>query len=195
MKLDEIFGKLRDWFKNKDSKKLKTDILVIGGLGIILMIGGSLLSSGRTEKKQTDGADRDARDIETSYETQMEDELIKILSKVKGIGNVDVMITLESQEEMVPAINTQESNQVTDEKDRDGGVRTTNQKDINNQIVTVQSNGSNEPVIVKKIYPKIRGVVVAAGGADDPQIRYVIAKTVEAALDVPLYKIEVLAHN
>lgn len=193
--MDDIFGKLRDWFNGKDSKKLKLDIIVIGGLGVILMIGGSLfVSADNTGKPQPDKTVQ-STETQSSYEVQIEDKLAKILSSVKGIGSVDVMVTLESQEEIVPAINTQESNQVTDEKDPTGGIRTTSQKDINSQIVTIQNGGNNEPVIVKRVYPKIRGVVIAADGADDPQIRYVITKTVEAALDVPLYKIEVLTHN
>ncbi len=201
--MDEILGKIRDWFKNKDTKKLKLDILVIGGLGIILMISGSFFTSGKT-KNQSDKVSvqnaetqtaRDVKESGSSYEDQLENKLIKILSGVKGIDNVDVMVTLESQEEIVPAINTQESNQVTDEKNPDGGTRTTDHKDITSEVVTAQSNGNNEPVIVKKIYPKIRGVVIAADGADDPQIKYVITKTVQAALDIPIYKIEVLTHN
>ncbi|MDI6602125.1 MAG: stage III sporulation protein AG [Thermoanaerobacteraceae bacterium] len=194
-KLEEMLKRIRDWFNNKDSKKLKLDLLVIGGLGVILMIGGSFFVSGGSNTSRPEEVVLNNDDTELSYERQLEDKLTKILSKVRGIGQVDVMVTLESQEEMVPAMNTQESNQVTDEKDPEGGIRTTSQTDVNSQIVTIQNGGNNQPVIVKKIYPKIRGVVVVADGAEDPQIRYVITRTVEAALDVPLYKIEVLSHN
>jgi stage III sporulation protein AG len=194
-RLDKVFGRMREWFNNKDSKKLKYDLMIICGLGVILMIGGSLFTSSSTETTNTKEVVKEVSDQGMSYEKQLEDKLTEILSKVDGIGRVEVMVTLESQEELVPAMNTQESNQTIDEKDSGGGIRTTNQKDINSQVVTIQSGGNNSPVIVKKIYPTIRGVVIVADGADDPQIRYVISRTVEAALNVPLYRIEVLSHN
>jgi stage III sporulation protein AG len=46
-----------------------------------------------------------------------------------------------------------------------------------------------EPMVVKEVYPKVKGVIVTAEGAGDISVRKAISEAVAAALDVPAHRI------
>ena len=56
-----------------------------------------------------------------AIEHPLEVRLKEILEKIVGVGTVDVLVTVDSTEEIDREGNTQESQQVTDENDPNGG--------------------------------------------------------------------------
>ena len=52
---------------------------------------------------------------------QLEEKLQEKLSSIKGAGKVEVMITYKSSKEIIPAVNTTESQTTTEEQDTSGG--------------------------------------------------------------------------
>jgi stage III sporulation protein AG len=46
-----------------------------------------------------------------------------------------------------------------------------------------------EPMVVKEVYPKVRGVIVTADGGGNSAVRSAVSEAVTASLDVPAHRI------
>lgn len=183
--LDKLTEKLKmQTDKNKSNKKsnIMTNIIIVVLFGVLIMLVGSsfkgmsdntksaISSNVKSETKQnvtTKNQDME-NDDETEYESNLQNDLKETLSKIDGVGKVSVMIYFEAGEEQVPAVNINDSTSNTQEKDNQGGVRKTTQKNNGSTVViTNEGDGVNKPLIVKKYKPKVTGVCVVAEGADN----------------------------
>lgn len=172
------------------SAKKKTQYLaVLLVVAIILAIYFSSLDTGGAKK--TDGEAAAGAPAETiSSDTEMEDRLKRVLSKVDGVGDVDVIINYESTAERVPAFS--EDRQVSKSDSQDTSSETTSEK---SDIATVQGNGASEALIVKENQPEVRGVIVVAQGAEDISVRMNLLNAVTTLLNVSADKVEILKMN
>lgn len=186
-------NKLKQKILKADNKTIQ-DLTVIFIIGLIILIGASIFLKPKPTNKDSDKQMVVKQVTNDDYASQLELELKNILSKIHGAGNVDVLVTLDSDEEVVAAMDTVQSETTTNEKDSNGGTRTTIQSETNNKIVTSQTtSGENQPMILKKVMPEIRGVVVVADGAKDPNVQYELMTSVETALGIPAYKVKVVS--
>ncbi|WP_426349436.1 stage III sporulation protein AG [Alloiococcus sp. CFN-8] len=127
----------------------------------------------------------------SSYEEQQKNELQSILSKMKGVGEVEVMIYFESGEEQIPATENNNSNTYTEETDNQGGKRTNNQSSDGTSVVMQNQGNGTSPFILKVNKPRITGVVVIAEGAEDTLIKYDIENAISRLYDLNLDKVYV----
>jgi stage III sporulation protein AG len=186
-------NKLKQKILKADNKTIQ-DLTVIFIIGLIILIGASIFLKPKPTNKDSDKQMVVKQVTNDDYASQLELELKNILSKIHGAGNVDVLVTLDSDEEVVAAMDTVQSETTTNEKDSNGGTRTTIQSETNNKIVTSQTtSGENQPMILKKVMPEIRGVVVVADGAKDSNVQYELMTSVETALGIPAYKVKVVS--
>jgi len=126
------------------------------------------------------------------YEEQVEASLREILQNVVGVSDVDVLVTIESTEELVVYRNVTENEQITDEQDRNGAKRHITQVTRSGDIELYEVSGGQEPIILKKIRPKVRGVIVVAGGAENLTVQKMIRDMVSRGLDVPVHRVAVV---
>lgn len=128
-----------------------------------------------------------------AQEKIMESRLENVLSKMAGVGKVQVRVTLAQGIQSDYAINTNTSNRQIEEKDKQGGVRQTTEQTNNGNLVLMKSTGTSreEPVVVREVKPIIGGILVVAEGAKDPKIKENINKAVSTLLDVPAHKVNV----
>lgn len=156
--------KIAIFFKNKNN------IIIV----IILIIGTLFMLFPGTEKKQTE------KTTVSEEELSYSEDLKKILSKIKGVGDVEVMITYSLTSEKRLAYETK-----SDKSDRgDSGYEESTDKQA------VMSGG--EPVILSKSYPKVKGVVVIAEGAESSKVKSDILEAVITAFDIPSHKVCIL---
>lgn len=101
-------------------------------------------------------------------------KLEKILSNVKGAGNVMVYISYE---------NTGVKNIAYDYKN------TENSNEVS--VKTMGKSSNEEPYVLSNTNPVIAGILVTATGADNDEMKALIKKYVKAATNVSLNKIEV----
>ncbi|MBU5443030.1 stage III sporulation protein AG [Paenibacillus sp. MSJ-34] len=127
-----------------------------------------------------------------TIEQALEANMKEILEKIVGVGTVDVMVTVDSTEEVIVQRNVKDSQQVTDESDPNGGKRHITQYTRDGQIVTYESSGDQTPIVTKKIKPKIRGVLIVAKGAENRTVKELIIDAVEKGMSVPAYRISVV---
>jgi stage III sporulation protein AG len=125
------------------------------------------------------------------YEKLYEQSLSSILRQVVGVGKVQVFVNVDSVDEVVIEKNRQDTQQVTNEKDRQGAVRQVTEMVRDGEVATV-GGGAQQPLIVKKVKPRIRGVLVVAEGVERQSLKKMVIEAVERTLDVPSHRISVL---
>ena len=142
---------------------------------VILIIGAAVMllspSIGKRPAKPTS-----AEKI-VSEEARLED----ILSKTEGVGEVSVMITYYASSEKALAYETK-----TNRRSDSSGIPDAESSDEK----AVMSDG--EPVILREIYPDVKGVVVIAEGAGDPAVKQAVCDAVSTSLGIAMHKICVL---
>ncbi|OPA81337.1 stage III sporulation protein AG [Paenibacillus selenitireducens] len=180
-------------------------LLILGLVGIGLLLFNAFthmnvkqvdtVNEGREPPiNQQDTAVTATHDSSSSFDTiesTMEASMKGILEKIVGVGEVDAVVTIESTEEVVVQREVKDNQQVTDESDPNGARRHVTQYSRDGQIVTYEVSGNQTPMIVKKIKPKIRGVVIVAKGAENRTVKSLIVDAIEKGFSVPSYKISV----
>lgn len=126
------------------------------------------------------------------YEQKIESRLKEILEKIVGVGNVDVMVTIESTEESVVYRDIHESEQVTDEKDVNGAQRHITSVTRDGKIALYTVSGSQKPIILKMIKPEVRGVLIVANGAENSVVKQMLSEAVQRGLNVAPSRISIL---
>ena len=153
--------------KFKNNKKIQyVVILVCLCLMLIILFSSTFLSK-----------EKDSQVISIDdYVNNLENRLVKTLSKVEGVGEVSVVITVESGMETVLA----------------------------NKIITTNSNGgvvveetpiivNGKTITVKEKYPKIVGVLIVAEGANNIAVMKRIQQATISLLDININQIEILS--
>ena len=127
------------------------------------------------------------------YTKQLEERLIKVLSQVEGIGEVDVMITLKSSKEQIALKDNPYTQESLNETDGEGGSRINSSSSREDSTVLVTTgDGDNIPYIVKEIEPSVEGVLVIAEGGSNAKIATDIIEAVGVLFDVPAHKVKVM---
>ena len=124
----------------------------------------------------------------SQYAQELEQKLSKLISKIDGVGDANVVVVLSSSSELIIAKKTTET--IEKETGSNGIITENNTKEESPIIIT--QNGANEPLILLEIMPKIAGIVVVAQGADDVGVKLNILKAVQALLNVPNANIEII---
>jgi stage III sporulation protein AG len=171
------------------------NLIIIGLIGVALILAGSFFfdNSDEEEPQLQESFSEISKDMD--YEKKIKLELEEILGAIEGVGKVDVMITIANESEAEIAYSTTESQNVTQEKDNQGGQRITDQKNLTETAVMVNENGGNTPFVTRENRPEIKGVMVVAQGAHNPDIKYRLDQAVQTALDLPSYKVVIYARK
>ncbi|MGF7048585.1 stage III sporulation protein AG [Paenibacillus sp. DS2015] len=180
-------------------------LIILGLVGVAIVLFSSFVNVKKIDNENT-GREPPTSDPaqETFQNTNMQtdsfgaieeafqNKIKVILENVVGVGTVDVLVTVDSTEEIVIQRNVKDSQQQTEENDANGGKRHTTQYTRDGEIVTYESAGSETPIITKKVQPKIRGVLIVAKGAENEVVRNLIVNAVEKGLNVAGYRISVV---
>lgn len=127
-----------------------------------------------------------------SIEKEFEARTKVMLEQIVGVGAVDVMVTVESTEEIIVQRNVKDTQELTEENDANGGKRHVTSYTRDGEIVTYESSGEKVPIITKRVKPQVRGVLVVAKGAENEVVQSLIIDAVQRGLNVPSYKISVV---
>lgn len=126
------------------------------------------------------------------YTRYLEERLTGLLTGMEGAGKVKVMITLQASEELVVEKDGNTTRSNTNEEDAQGGKRIVTELETQNTTVYDSNGGVSSPYVVKRILPKVEGVVVSAEGAGSGTINRSIVEVVQALFDVEAHKIKVV---
>lgn len=188
------------WMQSiKEKQKFLTTHIGVGRLFLLVLAGIFLVLASKTEgTKKT--VDKQPEIVETTdveeleeYIRKQENKLAQILSKVEGMGEVEVMITAKASKEKVTLKDVPYQRTETTEQDSGGGTR--QKTEISSEETSVMDkleDGQESPYVTKELQPEIEGVIVIASGAVNSQIVKEINEAVVALFDVPAHKIKVM---
>lgn len=194
--------------KKKEKKKLSIKeigperlvILLLTGIFLLVISFPNMFSQDKSSKEnQTDTSNKlQTENIpkEADYVSDLEERLIKILSKVEGIGKVEAMITLKGSKELVTLKDRPYTNESMNEVDGEGGSRESSSVEQEDSTVIInRQNGESMPYVIKEIEPEVSGVVVISEGGGDPLIKAEIMEAIQVLFNVPAHKIKVMKMN
>lgn len=181
-------------------------LIILGLLGAAIMLFNSFVNVKKLDSENTgreppvsessqatlQQAEMGTSNSFDSIEQAMEERTKEILEKIVGVGTVDIMVTVDSTEEIVVQRDVKDSQQQSEETDASGGTRQTTQYTRDGEIVTYSQSGDETPIITKRIKPQVRGVLVVAKGAENKVVRGLIEEAVAKGLNVPSYRISVV---
>jgi stage III sporulation protein AG len=130
-------------------------------------------------------------DIESQLETRLKD----LLETMVGVGTADVLVTVDSTEETVVQLNEKRTRQITQESDRNGASRHITEITDDGQVQLYElsgGSGGQSPIVIKKLKPRVRGVIIVAKGAENATVHRLIQEAVSRGLDVPMHRISVV---
>lgn len=189
----DIFSKAKEYYERiKNIKNIEIWLLILIAAVILSLALPEFSKPSNSQLPNINQAGGGEKATADDDRYALEQRLAGILSQMDGVGSVSVMITFESDEEKVPAVDTQHTSKVTEEKDNQGGDRTITEESNDSKHVILNQQGSSQPLIIKNIAPKVRGVIVVAEGAGDVAVQAAISHAVQTVLDVPAYKVIVL---
>lgn len=136
-------------------------------IGVVLM----LLSTSGEPKNDT------KTPVYSTYSDEV--RLQEILSKVKGAGNVSVMITYSGTSSYDVAYDKKETS-------------SNSQEQVTKSAESTAISKGGEPFIRGEVYPEVKGVIIIAGGAGDVRIKKALTDAACAALSVASYRVCVL---
>ncbi len=102
---------------------------------------------------------------------KLEERIRLMCEKVEGVGNVYVMLTLDTSEEYVYAADTEK-----------------NGSTVKSEFVLADSSSGIELYVV---CPKVRGVAVVCDGGDRATVKKVLSELISSALGIPISKISI----
>ena len=126
----------------------------------------------------------------------LQGRLVQTLSKVEGVGKVEVMLTQKSSKEKIVEKDSPVTDKNTEEKDSEGGIRSTRENVSGEETVYEKDeNGNQVPYVVKELEPEIAGVLIVAEGGGDPVTVNNITEAVMSLFDIDAHKIKVMKMN
>ena len=118
----------------------------------------------------------------------MENEVTALLKEINGVGDVKVMITLQSGEENV-YVEQEKKSEDTQINQTSSNVQESAQSSYENEIVIVKEQNDNKPLIEKTLLPEIQGIAVVCSGGDDILVISAVTNSVSVVLNVPTNRI------
>lgn len=186
-----------------DKRKIENLVFFVVIL-IITVVAINLIWNGKKDTKQQGINDSSKKlatnennntNNETINSNNLEEKLKNILSKIQGVGNVEVCLNYSESSEIVAMYNENSKVSTTEESDTSGGNRKIQETDIQKDIIYQEENGKKTPITQKTIQPKIEGAIITAKGVNNATIKNNVIQAVEAVTGLATHKIQVFEMN
>ncbi len=135
------------------------------------------------------GGERSSRDREEPAQSSVwpvrdvQQEMEEILSAMSGVGQVKVMLTVDSDGERQLAQDTQLS--------YSGNTAAPEDYSRKSETVLVDGSGGDETVVVRRTYPTYRGALVVCQGGGSAEVRLAVTAAVSALTGLPADRVTV----
>ena len=190
--MKQWWEQIRSLGKQRKKEQLLTAVLVV--VILLLAFWPSAADHEEQEKQQTEEVQPQVEATETNADERkkLEDDLKRILLQVEGVGEVDVAVTMESTGRKLVEKDVPLSESSVDET---GNGTNSKKESKNSEEATVyleNADGTKAPYVIEETMPVVRGVLVVAQGADDPQVVAEIKEAAMALFHLEAHKIKVM---
>lgn len=169
-------------------------LLVLAGVMLLVLS----LPSGDSPSEKEESAVESSGEGDTlfqameKYAKRQAEATAEILSKVEGIGKVEVMLTLASSEEKITLQNDSVTKNDSSQQDQTGGSRKDSEYQLKEESILVKQDGREIPYVIQVHSPEIEGVVVVAQGVDSSKKEAEIIGAIQALFPIEPHKIKVM---
>lgn len=177
MNIKSLKKKIKDFCVKQNRTKL---IVILGICGIVMIMLSEIIPTDNDKKTEVSISKDPVTEDTYEYKKQIETELSQILGEIKGVGEIQVMVTIEGTTEYVYA------EELDTDTDKDGDKTSEQYK---NQIVMKEENGKKDALVRKIIKPQISGVVIVCQGGGDASLNERVLRAASTALNLPSSKI------
>lgn len=171
---------LKNFFSSLKKSENRVRLILMIGLAAIMLI---FLSDYFTDNSKQTSAEVTTYSVNyDDYAEQLETRLTELISSVDGAGQTKVMVTLECGTEYVYASQQKTTSALSENSDSNG--KTSKDEKITGEenVILIDGENGEEPLILKEMTPTIAGVVVVCSGADDVYVKQRIIDIVTTAL-------------
>lgn len=134
-------------------------------LAALVGVGLLLIPAGK-------GEDTQRKTPETVQNRELQQQMEEILSVMSGVGDVKVLLTVDSDGERRLAQTTELS--------YSGEVTAPEDYSRRSETVLVDGDSGEEAVVVRTLYPTYRGALVVCTGGDRAEVRLAVTEAVAA---------------
>ncbi|MGN1408994.1 MAG: hypothetical protein ACI4XJ_02335 [Eubacteriales bacterium] len=132
---------------------------------LLLILGLALILLGSLDFGK--GKNTEVKYDDVSFYTEyLEDKIEEICRSIGGIDEVQVLLTLDCSSEYVYGESASD-------------------------YIILKNDSGEDAVLLREIYPKVRGIAVVCTGGDLPRIRETITELLSAAMGISVSKIKV----
>lgn len=132
---------------------------------LLLIFGVALILLGSLDFGK--GKNTEVKHDDVSFYTEyLEDKIEEICRSIGGIDEVQVLLTLDCSSEYVYGESASD-------------------------YIILKNDSGEDAVLLREIYPKVRGIAVVCTGGDLPRIRETITELLSAAMGISVSKIKV----
>ena len=135
---------------------------------LVVAVGAALLLLPPLWEREEGGEARERAAEQPDSGAELEARLSRVLSKIDGAGEVEVVLTLKSGPQQVLA---QDVDTTLDDRGTQSALTS---------VVISRGGGEEEAVVIQQLSPQYQGALVVCSGGDDPQVRLRIVEAVAA---------------
>ena len=141
--------------------------------------------------KQLANTNTSSSEVSMNTTNELEVKLEEILSKIQGVGEVNVFINYSESSETIPMYNENTQTSNTEETDTSGGTRKIEETDSQKEIIYEEKKKKKTVITQKVVEPQIEGAIITAKGAGSAEVKTSIIQAVEAVTGLATHKIQV----
>lgn len=174
---------MRDWQRLRETarglfgRRTRTDwliLILIGALVLIIAIPAGELPGRDTPQKNAD-EEAAADEQQEDYKEQLEEQLGRLLTRVDGVGECMVMLTMADEGRIYVDKNVRNDGDSRDE-----------------ETVVYRKDEGEVPCVIMERLPKVAGIVVVAEGAGNAKVVKDISDAVMSLFEIEAHKITVV---
>ena len=203
-KLKKLINNEKEGEEGNDKKKIENLVFFVVILIITIVVINTILNGKDKETKQENNTNSkqlatvnqeisNLNNIQTSEDLEM--KLEGILTKIQGVGAVEVFINYSESSEVIAMYNENSKVSTTEESNTSGGKRKIQETDTQKDIIYEEVDGEKTPITQKIVQPKIEGAIITAKGASNINTKTNIIQAVEAVTGLATHKIQVFEMN
>ena len=188
--------KIKQIGEKNSKKKIENLVFLIIILIITILIINFILNENKGKTKKEDEDIKNTKILASntksiSNEEDLKTGLEKILSTIKGVGDVNVFINYSESSSSKAMYDETTTTSKTEETDSSGGLRNVTSTEKQKEVIYSEENGDKKPVTEKIIMPNIEGAIITAKGASNGVVKSNIISAVQAATGLSIDKIQV----
>ncbi|NLL43911.1 MAG: hypothetical protein GX251_11290 [Firmicutes bacterium] len=163
---------------------------IFSWLAVVLIIGVGILliqpsKPAEVPASLSSGSSADAKPASSAQES-LEKELAAILNTMLGGKYAEVFLTMDSGRRLVIAYDLTE-------EERYGPQGLTERRWTSSPVLMRNDAERREvPLVLEEVEPRVRGVLVVVDYEPRPELQWAVSQAVATALQVPMYRIEVM---